>query len=936
MRLTVGCLLLFALFAPAARAQPTLQFAPAPQIFASFPPDTAVDGIVDLTLSGNGSQLAASIVVAYQGTTVIDNATVTSCRLTNDAIAISPLTVSFDGLASQSARFDLTCTRGTEDIRAILRCASSRKGSSQVIEYEAWDVSCPSLAPAAFASTPAAGSSIAPPPVVVGGTSTANLRVQSAGNSGSVLRVAPAGLVAPIAISPTAEQAIASGQFVDFSIVCAPTTVGVVQQTLDLATNAANAGPQGRASYVVSCTGLAPPRAEFDSSPTAPGTLAPIDTAVPASAGRVLQLRNLGTAPLGWTLSGLAPPFSASPTTGSIAAGGSQDVTITCDGSAAGSFADAFVVTTPDDADEGSNAFDVACLVRQAQFASSPAPGPAALATTQGVNASRTIVVTNAGNAALVLNGASGLVAPLSVTGLPTTIGQGANGTFAIACNATNVGTFGPQSLTLATNVGNFQFQASCTVTAGSAPEFSSVPAPTTTITLDTLAGATAQSSLVVTNVGNAGLAVTVQAAPASPVTLAPASGTVNLAQNASQSYAVSCSSPTAGTFARTFTLASNDADEGSVTFNVSCQVAAAAPEFSATPPAPGPISLVTPVGTPASNTIAIANLGSAALNVSAFTGIAAPFSVTPANDSVPAGQSRNFSIGCSGATPGFYTASIFVQTNDSDEGSVRYDLSCRLTANAPEINVLPAPGATVALSSQVGASTTSIINVSNQTAVAPSLLYVATSGLSGVLGAAPPAFTVQANGAQTVTVTCAPTAAATVSQTLVLSSNDSDEASLSWPVTCTGVVQPFVEIDTAPAFDATSVVTLNTYIGVPGFTSIRIFNRGFGQVLNANISRFIQPGGSGSGTVTVSPASLAVPAGEFRDFVFSCSSPVLDKINVGVTVSSNDPDESSGFIFYECSVSRPVVLTPRTRAALLQVAPPRRAVLLKDGFEDR
>ena len=167
--------------------------------------------------------------------------------------------------------------------------------------------------------------------------------------------------------------------------------------------------------------------------------------------------------------------------------------------------------------------------------------------------------------------------------------------------------------------------------------------------------------------------------------------------------WAIGCAptSNTAGTRTATLTLTTNDLDNPTVVFNLTCQVPPApVPSFFSDPPAPGPITYgevnvgnsltkFVVLGNSGTANLAISGLGIAGLNATDFAVESLP---DPLNVSV--GNSHSLQVTCTPTAPGLRLAQLNLTTNDPAHPSKSYNLVCEgMIAPPPFLHV---PGTAV------------------------------------------------------------------------------------------------------------------------------------------------------------------------------------------------------------------------------------------------
>lgn len=551
----------------ASAALPVLDFTPAAQPLADL--STPTSGASPIVVGPFGAAIsvsAAGVPSGFEFTSL-------TCSLTgDDAFTVQPSQLRFtvDDQATPRS-LEISCAAVARELRGTLRCAELRKGATQQVLYWGWDLSCPATGVAEWNAVPAAGAPITLAADV--GTPSSSTVVVS--NSGTTpLDVLPSGIAGSLSVAPPGTSTIAPNGSRTYTITCTPTTGGTSNQQLSFSTNDTDEAVN---VYPVSCTGRVP---VLSTSPQAPGNFS-IATTQPATGSQQLTIANTGTAALSWSIAGLPSPFSASPPNGSVPAGGSQPVSIDCSGANAGTFTAPSIVVTTNDPVRPSTTFNAQCTVATAASAIyrsvPPPPGPLSLSTTVGNSASQTLVVWNDGTGALQVTGFSGLSAPLSIAPAADSVPPGQSRSFTLTCNGAAPGVF-PRTLVVATNAGNRSYDVDCQVVATTAPEFASVPAAPGPIAITTVQNVAASRPLQLRNAGTASLTVS-YAQPGGAFSVSPA-GPFTLAPNATQDVTVTCQSATVGAPATTLVFATNDADEASVSFNLSCTVGANAPEF--------------------------------------------------------------------------------------------------------------------------------------------------------------------------------------------------------------------------------------------------------------------------------------------------------------------------------------------------------------------
>ncbi len=215
-----------------------------------------------------------------------------------------------------------------------------------------------------------------------------------------------------------------------------------------------------------------------------------------------------------------------------------------------------------------------------------------------------------------------------------------------------------------------------------------------------------------------------------------------------------------------------------------------------------------------------ISNLGGADLTLSCSLGGANPgsFSHTACPPTLAPSVSVDITLNCTPGVINAHAATFDVVSNDADETNVSYNLSCN--GIAPEIDPTPVAGSTLAFGDNaVGVASAGQSVLVENTGTTPLTLACAVSGAapgSYNLTACPASIAASAN----VTVNCQPGSIGAQNASLDLSSNDADEAELSFGLTCNGTGAEFGSSPAAGAnfdFGGVSVSTNSTISPIQG-----------------------------------------------------------------------------------------------------------------------
>ncbi|HUU28682.1 MAG TPA: choice-of-anchor D domain-containing protein [archaeon] len=285
-------------------------------------------------------------------------------------------------------------------------------------------------------------------------------------------------------------------------------------------------------------------------------------------------------------------------------------------------------------------------------------------------------------------------------------------------------------------------------------------------------------------------------------------------------------------------------------------------------------------VGSSSTGSFTITNEGTANLTVSSISSDNALFTLTPGSATIVAGQSQEVIVAFSPTAAGSQSATITIESNDSNEGS----LTVSVTGNG---TIQPAPE--IALSSttveigevNLGASSSGSFLIDNNGNA--DLIVSSISSDNGVFTVEPASGTITAGDTLHVTVTFSPNESGSQSATITIESNDSDESTLTVSVSgnCTTAQGPEI------ALSDTSVTICYTVVGTSDTGTFTITNEGSTDLVVSSIW-------SNDPMYLVDPTSATIAAGESQPVTVTFS-PFSSGIQYGaITVSSNDTDESS------------------------------------------
>ena len=411
------------------------------------------------------------------------------------------------------------------------------------------------------------------------------------------------------------------------------------------------------------------------------------------------------------------------------------------------------------------------------------------------------------------------------------------------------------------------------------------MPAPEIDVTPTSLAfgsvdvGSSEELSVTISNTGDAELTLGYSI---SGDGFAIVGGPSSVAAGGSETATVSFSPTAAGAASGTFTITSNDDDEGTIEVSLSGtgeEVVVPEPEIDVTPLALDFGSV--DVGSSEEMMVTIANTGDAELTLG-YSISGDGFSIVGGPETVEAGGSAMATLAFSPTAAGAASGTFTITSNDADEPSIEIDLSGtgeEVVEPEPEIDVSPEAVDFGAV--EVGSSEEMMVTIAN-TGDAELTLGYSISGDGFAIVGGPSS--VAAGGSETATLAFSPAAAGAASGTFTITSNDADEPSIEVALSGTGeeVVEPEPEIDVTPlALDFGTIE-----VGSMMQMSVTISNTGDAELT-------LGYGISGDGfSIVGGPESLAAGASEDATLAFA---PAAAGAAMGTfTITSNDADEPS------------------------------------------
>jgi uncharacterized membrane protein len=749
-------------------------------------------------------------------------------------------------------------------LTATLTITTNAPNPNNLVTY---NLTCTGVVQPKFNGVPAPPGPLTMTSVIGTPSAPVNIQVNNTGSPGSNLAVTVNPPGAPFTAGPPALNILQGSPAQTIAVSCTPTMPNQAG-TLTLNTNDPNLPT---VTYNLVCVGQAP---VYTSAP-APGATINITSPVGISNTATIDVTNTGNLNLNVNApTGLGGPLTVAPNAPySLVPAATQTVTITCTPATTATVTQVLSYVTNDPANNPVT-YTVTCTGQVPVYSSIPAPGA-----TININAlvgnsnSANINVTNTGGATLTVSAPGGLSGVLSVSpnagyNLPAAAGQ----TVTVTCTPATTGTV-TQTLTYTTNDPTHNPVTYTINCIGQAPVYTSTPAPGATINITALVGGSNTATINVTNTGNTSLDV-VPTSNLGGVLSDNPNVAYNLIAGASQTITLTCTPTSAAMVTQTLSYSTSDPNLPNVNYTVTCT--GQGPLYTSTPAPGSTITIVAPLGSSNTATINVTNNGNQPLNVNAPGGIGGVLSVSPnAGYSLIPTASQVVTLTCTPLTTTPVTQTLTYTTNDPANPNISYTVIC--TGQGPTYSSTPAPGATINITAPVGTSNTSTINVTNTGPV--TLTVQAPTGLVAPLSVAPNAvYNLAASASQTVTLTCTPATTATVTQTLSYSTNDPNLPTVTYTVTCTGVV-PVYTSTPAPG----GAINITAAVGSSNTAAINVTNTG-GATLNVSA-----PAGL-SGVLSVAPATAySLGAAGTQVVTLTCTPTSTAPVTQTLTYTTND-----------------------------------------------
>ena len=302
------------------------------------------------------------------------------------------------------------------------------------------------------------------------------------------------------------------------------------------------------------------------------------------------------------------------------------------------------------------------------------------------------------------------------------------------------------------------------------------------------------------------------------------------------ETFSVTLSGASTGTFNSTITIDNDDTDENPFTFDITGVVMPPEPEINVYLGADNTgIAIVdaqaTPIdagnavqGTDITQTFAIENTGSVDLTISNISVTGTDFSIGSAISTVATGATETFTVTLSGTNIGAFTSTITIDNDDSDEDPFTFDITGAITAaSEPEINVYAgtdntgtaitdAQAAPLDVGNAVqGTDITQTFAIENTGTADLTINSISSSGTDYSVNSA--ITTISTGATETFTVTLSGANTGTFTSSITIDNDDADENSFTFDLTGTITATPEPEINVYTGTDNTGIAIADAQV---------------------------------------------------------------------------------------------------------------------------
>ncbi len=309
-------------------------------------------------------------------------------------------------------------------------------------------------------------------------------------------------------------------------------------------------------------------------------------------------------------------------------------------------------------------------------------------------------------------------------------------------------------------------------------------------------------------------------------------------------------------------------------------------------------------VGSSSDQTVTITNNGNEDLDINSMSGLAAPFTIPTDNcsgETLLAGENCTFTMRFSPTATGPFDDTLFISSNDPNEGSVGVSVDgTGVAAATPDITVTDAEVPTDDLQVPFGSIT---VNTNSDKIVTVTNDGTASLDIGTITGISAP-FSIQNDNCSDTTLAenanCAltlrfePTGTGAFSDTLEIPSNDPDENPVSVSVDGTGLAAPTPDITVSDSLAPTTdlqVPFASLTVGGTSDETVTVSNDGSAD-LKIDTVAFANALAAPFNILNDVCSGLTLAAGESCSLTVRFSPTATGTFNDTFDIPSNDPDE--------------------------------------------
>jgi hypothetical protein len=270
-------------------------------------------------------------------------------------------------------------------------------------------------------------------------------------------------------------------------------------------------------------------------------------------------------------------------------------------------------------------------------------------------------------------------------------------------------------------------------------------------------------------------------------------------------------------------------------------------------------------------------------------------------------GEAHTLIVQCHPQIVGIRHTSLFLKTNDPSQLSVRYPFTCEGVDIAYDSK--PSPGGTLNLSSVVGEPSTVVLTIlerGNDTLVVSEATLTGEHVSDFSIKAGKPPLTIPDGGSpQTLQVQCVPSMVGERKATLTLTTNDPKQASVTYPLICTGI-KPLIPAYASEPVPGTTL-QWSSKVGQPSVVALKVSEMGE-NTLEVSESRFSDEHASDFSIAAGKPPLTIQEGGSSQTLQVQCVPSVAGEHKATLTLTTNDPKQASVTYPLICNGIKPLI----------------------------